>query len=93
MSTNDWALLQALTDQSFANGAFRQTLRPAFNAVGATGQDAAAYAELALAYATAGAGSLATGGESGLALTGAVSLVLLAIAPFAAGAAIRAARG
>ena len=40
-----------------------------------------------------GAGSLATGGESGLPLTGAVSLVLLAIAPFAAGAAIRAARG
>jgi heme exporter protein B len=40
-----------------------------------------------------GAGSLATGGESGLALTGAVSLVLLAIAPFAAGAAVRAARG
>lgn len=40
-----------------------------------------------------GAGSLATGGESGLALTGAVSLVLLAIAPFAAGAAIRSARG
>ena len=60
MSSNDWALLQALTDQSFANGAFRQTLRPAFNAVGATGQDAASYAELALAYATAGAGSLAT---------------------------------
>jgi heme exporter protein B len=40
-----------------------------------------------------GAGSLAIGGESGLALTGAVSLVLLAIAPFAGGAAIRAARG
>ena len=40
-----------------------------------------------------GAGSLATGGESGLALTAAVSLVLLAIAPFAAGAAIRSARG
>lgn len=40
-----------------------------------------------------GAGSLSTGGESGIALTGAVSLVLLAIAPFAAGAAIRAARG
>lgn len=40
-----------------------------------------------------GAGSLATGGTSGLALTAAVSLVLLAIAPFAAGAAIRAARG
>lgn len=40
-----------------------------------------------------GAGSLSTGGEAGLALTGAVSLVLLAIAPFAAGAAVRAARG
>jgi heme exporter protein B len=40
-----------------------------------------------------GAGSLATGGTSGLALTAAVSLVLLAIAPFAAGAAARAARG
>ncbi|MCC6827204.1 MAG: heme exporter protein CcmB [Novosphingobium sp.] len=40
-----------------------------------------------------GAGSLATGGEGGLALTGAVSLVLLAIAPCAAGAAIRAERG
>ncbi len=39
-----------------------------------------------------GAGSLATGGESGIALTGAVSLVLLAVAPFAAGAAVRAAR-
>lgn len=40
-----------------------------------------------------GAGSLATGGESGLALTGAVSLALLAVAPFAGGAAIRAGRG
>jgi heme exporter protein B len=40
-----------------------------------------------------GAGSLSTGGTNGIALTGAVSLVLLAIAPFAAGAAIRAARG
>jgi heme exporter protein B len=40
-----------------------------------------------------GAGSLAIGGGSGLALTGAVSLVLLAIAPFAAGAAIRSTRG
>lgn len=39
-----------------------------------------------------GAGSLATGGNSGLALTGAVSLVMLAIAPFAAGAAIRGTR-
>ena len=39
-----------------------------------------------------GAGALATGGESGLALTAAISLVLLAIAPFAGGAAVRAAR-
>jgi len=39
-----------------------------------------------------GAGSLAPGGEAGLALCGAVSLVLLAIAPFAGGAAVRAAR-
>ncbi|NOU03425.1 MAG: heme ABC transporter permease CcmB [Novosphingobium sp.] len=47
---------------------------------------------LAIPLLVFGAGSLATGGESGLALTGAVSLVLLAIAPFAAGAAIRAGR-
>ena len=40
-----------------------------------------------------GAGSLTASGSSGLALTAAASLVLLAIAPFAAGAAIRAARG
>ena len=39
-----------------------------------------------------GAGSLSSGGESGLALTAAASLVLLAIAPFAGGAAVRAAR-
>lgn len=39
-----------------------------------------------------GAGSLSTGGESGIALTAAVSLVLLAIAPFAGGAAVRSAR-
>lgn len=39
-----------------------------------------------------GAGSLSTGGSGGIALTGAVSLVLLAIAPFAGGAAVRAAR-
>lgn len=39
-----------------------------------------------------GAGSLSTGGESGIALTAAVSLVLLAVAPFAGGAAVRAAR-
>ena len=40
-----------------------------------------------------GAGSLSTGGTSGIALTGACSLVLLAIAPFAGGAAVRAGRG
>ncbi len=40
-----------------------------------------------------GAGSLATGGGSGIALTGAVSLVLVALTPFAAGAAVRSARG
>lgn len=40
-----------------------------------------------------GAGSLATGGTSGIALSGAASLVLLALTPFAAGAAVRNARG
>jgi len=39
-----------------------------------------------------GAGSLSTGGEGGIALTGAISLLLVAIAPFAGGAAIRATR-
>jgi len=39
-----------------------------------------------------GAGSLAIGGGSGLALTAAASLVLLALAPFAGAAALRAAR-
>jgi heme exporter protein B len=39
-----------------------------------------------------GAGSLSTGGTSGLALTAACSLALLAIAPFAGGAAVRAVR-
>ena len=39
-----------------------------------------------------GAGSLSTGGASGLALTAAISLLLCAITPFAGGAAIRAAR-
>ena len=39
-----------------------------------------------------GAGALASGDGSAIALTAAVSLVLLAIAPFAAGAAVRAAR-
>lgn len=47
---------------------------------------------LAVPLLVFGAGSLATGGQSGLALCGAVSLVLLAIAPFAGGAAIRAGR-
>jgi len=40
-----------------------------------------------------GAGSVSAGGESGLALTAAVSMVLLAVAPFAGGAAVRSARG
>ncbi|HZU64142.1 MAG TPA: heme exporter protein CcmB, partial [Novosphingobium sp.] len=40
-----------------------------------------------------GAGTLASGGTSGAALAGAASLVLVAMAPFAAGAAIRAGRG
>lgn len=39
-----------------------------------------------------GAGSLGTAGAAGLALTGAASLVLVALAPFAGGAAVRAAR-
>ena len=39
-----------------------------------------------------GAGSLSTGGDGGLALTAAISLALVALAPFAGGAAIRAAR-
>lgn len=39
-----------------------------------------------------GAGSLGAGGKSGLALAAAASLVLLAIAPFAGGAAVRSAR-
>ena len=47
---------------------------------------------LALPLLVFGAGSLAPGGESGLALCGAISLALVAIAPFAGGAAIRAAR-
>ena len=39
-----------------------------------------------------GAGARSTGGQSGLALTAAISLLLCAITPFAGGAAIRAAR-
>jgi heme exporter protein B len=48
---------------------------------------------LAVPLLVFGAGSLSSGGAGGLALTGACSLILLAIAPFAAGAAIREARG
>jgi len=48
---------------------------------------------LAVPLLVFGAGSLAPGGETGIALTTAVSLVLLALAPFAGGAAVRAARG
>jgi len=44
---------------------------------------------LAVPLLVFGAGSLAPGGESGLALTAAASLVLIAIAPFASAAAIR----
>jgi heme exporter protein B len=48
---------------------------------------------LAVPLLVFGAGSLAPGGETGIAFCAAFSLVLLAIAPFASGAAIRAARG
>ena len=47
---------------------------------------------LAVPLLVFGAGSLATGGESGLALCAAISLALVAVTPFAGGAAIRAAR-
>jgi heme exporter protein B len=47
---------------------------------------------LAVPLLVFGAGSLATGGEAGIALTAACSLVLVAITPFAAGAAIRSGR-
>jgi heme exporter protein B len=47
---------------------------------------------LAVPLLVFGAGALSTGGQGGLALTGAISLLLVAIAPFAGGAAIRAAR-
>ena len=47
---------------------------------------------LAVPLLVFGAGSLAVGGEPGLGLTAAFSLVLLAITPFAAGAAIRSGR-
>lgn len=47
---------------------------------------------LAVPLLVFGAGALSTGGGAGLALTAAISLLLVAIAPFAGGAAIRAAR-
>jgi len=47
---------------------------------------------LAVPLLVFGAGALATGGEGGIALTAAISLLLVAITPFAGGAAIRAAR-
>jgi heme exporter protein B len=48
---------------------------------------------LAVPLLVFGAGSLSTGGAAGIVLTAAFSLVLWAITPFAAGAAIRSARG
>jgi len=47
---------------------------------------------LAVPILVFGAGALAIGGASGIALTAAISLLLVAITPFAGGAAIRAAR-
>jgi len=47
---------------------------------------------LAVPLLVFGAGALSTGGDSGIALTGAISLLLVGITPFAGGAAIRAAR-
>jgi heme exporter protein B len=47
---------------------------------------------LAVPLLVFGAGALSTGGNSGIALTAAISLLLVAITPFAGGAAIRAAR-
>jgi len=47
---------------------------------------------LAVPLLVFGAGALSTGGNAGIALTGAISLMLVAIAPFAGGMAIRAAR-
>ena len=47
---------------------------------------------LAVPLLVFGAGALSTGGAAGIALTGAISLLLVAITPFAGGAAIRAAR-
>lgn len=47
---------------------------------------------LAVPLLVFGAGALSVGGSSGIALTAAISLLLVAMAPFAGGAAIRAAR-
>ncbi|GGD56979.1 heme ABC transporter permease CcmB [Erythrobacter arachoides] len=50
------------------------------------------FVPLAIPLLVFGAGALSTGGDGGLALTAAISLLLVALAPFAGGAAIRAAR-
>jgi heme exporter protein B len=47
---------------------------------------------LAVPLLVFGAGALSSGGDAGIALTAAISLTLVAIAPFAGGAAIKAAR-
>jgi heme exporter protein B len=47
---------------------------------------------LAVPLLVFGACALSTGGYAGIALTAAISLLLCAVTPFAAGAAIRAAR-
>jgi heme exporter protein B len=47
---------------------------------------------LAVPLLVFGAGALSSGGDGGIALTAAISLALVAIAPFAGGAAIKAAR-
>ncbi|MFM5931643.1 MAG: heme exporter protein CcmB, partial [Novosphingobium sp.] len=47
---------------------------------------------LAVPLLVFGAGSLSAGGEAGIALTAAFSLVLVAITPFAGAAAIRSGR-
>lgn len=52
MSAADWTYLKAVTNAYFANGAFRQNLYVALNAVGQTGIDAAAAAEVCNSYWT-----------------------------------------
>lgn len=78
MSQADWNYLKAVTNATFANGAFRQNLYIVTNAIGQTGQDVANYAETAASYnatmaatyalaAALGAGTQAIGiGENAL---------------------------